>query len=83
LPWIGPFPVLEGPGDNNNYKDKFGTMFSSIHPLVTRSQLKLYLFPSESMYLCTQANASQDQFPFKSYEKKWVVERIVDDEMKN
>jgi hypothetical protein len=35
-PWIGPFPVLEGPDDNNNYKVEFGPMMSSIQPLVTR-----------------------------------------------
>jgi hypothetical protein len=42
LPWIGPFPVLKGPNDNNNnYKVEFGPMMSIIHPWVARSQLKL------------------------------------------
>jgi hypothetical protein len=26
LPWIGPFTVLEGPIDKNNYKVEFGSM---------------------------------------------------------
>jgi hypothetical protein len=49
-PWIRPFPVLEGPDNNNNYKVKFGPMTLSVHPWVARSKLKLYLFPDKSMY---------------------------------
>jgi hypothetical protein len=50
LPWMGPFSVLEGPDDNNNYKVEFGPMMSSIHPCVARSQLKPVHFPKKSMY---------------------------------
>jgi hypothetical protein len=49
-PQIEPFPVLEGPDDNHNYKVEFGPTMSSIHPWVPRSQLKLYLFPNNFMY---------------------------------
>jgi hypothetical protein len=31
-PWIEPFPVPEGPDDNNNYEVQFNPMMSSVHP---------------------------------------------------
>jgi hypothetical protein len=31
-PWIEPFPFLEGPDNNNNYKVEFSPIISSIHP---------------------------------------------------
>jgi hypothetical protein len=82
LPCIGLFPVLEGPhnNNNNNYKVEFGSLMSSVHPWVARSQLKPYLFPDEFMY-------PSECFPRSGHievkEEAWVVEKIVDDRKKN
>jgi hypothetical protein len=35
LPWIGPFPVLEGSEDNNNSKVSFASLMLGFHPSVT------------------------------------------------
>jgi hypothetical protein len=56
-------------------------MMSSIHPWVTRTQLKLYLFPDESMYP-SERFARPGPIEVKG-EEVWVVEKIVDDRKKN
>jgi hypothetical protein len=81
LPWIGPFSVLEGPDDNNNYKVKFGPMMSSAYSCIAMSQIKLYLFPDKSMY---PSKCFPRREPIKvEGEEAWVVEKILDDRKKN
>jgi hypothetical protein len=76
-----PILVLEGPDDNYNYKVKFSPMMSSIHPWVARFQLKLYLFPDESMYL-SKRFARPGPIKVKG-EEVWVVEKILNNRKKN
>jgi hypothetical protein len=81
LPEIGPFLVLEGSDDNNTYRVEFGAMIFSIHPWVANSQLKLHLFPVESMYLSKCITRPR---PIEvEGEEVGVVEKIVDDRKKN
>jgi hypothetical protein len=81
LPWIGPFPVHEGPNENYNCKVQFGPMILSVQPWVARSQLKLYLFPDQSMY-AIQCFPRPEPIEVEGDEAR-VVEQIVDDRKKN
>jgi hypothetical protein len=79
-PWLGPFDILEGPDENDNYKLGFDYGMQHVHPWVSRQHLKRYTPPDDNMFP-SQRYSRPEPIQIEG-EPQWVVEKVVSDRTK-